>query len=76
VKGVTGTVSSKQIAVGNAEMFRTSSIDPAPLLSHAYALRKEGQTVMLFAVDNGGRVLQIDCNWDNPLALSRGCATP
>ncbi len=50
-KGVTGTVAGKQIAVGNAEMFRTLSIDPAPLLKQADALRKEGQTVMLVAVD-------------------------
>ncbi len=50
-KGVTGTVAGKQIAVGNAEMFRTLSIDPVPLLKQADALRKEGQTVMLVSVD-------------------------
>jgi Cu+-exporting ATPase len=50
-KGVTGTVSGKQIAVGNAEMFRALSIDPEPLLKQAEVLRKEGQTVMLVAVD-------------------------
>ncbi len=50
-KGVRGTVSGKQIAVGNAELFRDLSIDPAPLLGRAEALRKEGQTVMLVAVD-------------------------
>jgi Cu+-exporting ATPase len=50
-KGVTGTVSGKQIAVGNAELFRALSIDPEPLLTRADALRKEGQTVMLVAVN-------------------------
>jgi Cu+-exporting ATPase len=50
-KGVKGSVSGKQIAVGNSELFREISIDPAPLLDRAEALRKEGQTVMLVAVD-------------------------
>jgi Cu+-exporting ATPase len=50
-KGVKGTVSGKQIAVGNAELFRDLSVDPAPLLERAEVLRKEGQTVMLVAVD-------------------------
>jgi Cu+-exporting ATPase len=50
-KGVKGTVSGKQVAVGNAELFRDLSVDPAPLLDRAEALRKEGQTVMLVAVD-------------------------
>jgi Cu+-exporting ATPase len=50
-KGVKGTVSGKQVAVGNAELFRDLSVDPGPLLDRAEALRKEGQTVMLVAVD-------------------------
>ena len=50
-KGVKGTVSGKQIAAGNAELFRDLSIDPVPLLDQAEALRKEGQTVILVAVD-------------------------
>ena len=50
-KGVKGTVSGKQVAVGNAELFRDLSVDPTPLLDRAEALRKEGQTVMLVAVD-------------------------
>jgi len=50
-KGVKGTVSGKQVAVGNAELFRDLSIDPAPLLERAEALRNSGQTVMLVAVD-------------------------
>ena len=50
-KGVKGTVTGKQVAVGNAELFRDLSVNPAPLLDRAEALRKEGQTVMLVAVD-------------------------
>jgi Cu+-exporting ATPase len=50
-KGVTGTVSGKQIAVGNTELFKALSIDPAGLLDRAEELRKQGQTVMLVAVD-------------------------
>jgi len=50
-KGVKGIVSGKQVAVGNAELFRDLSVDPAPLLERAEALRNSGQTVMLVAVD-------------------------
>jgi Cu+-exporting ATPase len=51
-KGVTGTVSGKHIAVGNAELFSELSIDPTPLLDQAEELRKQGQTVMLVALDS------------------------
>jgi Cu+-exporting ATPase len=44
-------VSGKQIAVGNTELFKALSIDPAGLLDRAEELRKQGQTVMLVAVD-------------------------
>ena len=50
-KGVTGTVSGKQIAVGNAALLSGLSIDPAPLLDRAEELRKQGQTVMLVSLD-------------------------
>jgi Cu+-exporting ATPase len=50
-KGVKGAVSGKQVAVGNAELFHDLSIDPTPLVDRAEALRKEGQTVMLVAID-------------------------
>src|ERR1035438_9531866 len=50
-KGVKGTVTGREVAVGNAELFRDLSVDPGPLLDRAEALRKEGQTVMLVAVD-------------------------
>jgi Cu+-exporting ATPase len=50
-KGVTGTVSGKLLAVGNAELFTSLSIDPTALLNQAEELRKQGQTVMLVALD-------------------------
>jgi Cu+-exporting ATPase len=50
-KGVKGTVSGKQVAVGNEELFRELSFDPGPLLDRAEVPRNEGQTVMLVAVD-------------------------
>ncbi len=50
-KGVTGTVSGRQVCAGNTELFRDLDIDPAPLLSRAEELRKAGQTVMLIAAD-------------------------
>jgi Cu+-exporting ATPase len=50
-KGVTGTISDKQVAVGNDELFRELSIDAALLRDTAQSLRSEGQTVMLVAID-------------------------
>ena len=51
-KGVKGAISGRQVAVGNAEIFRELRIDPAPsMLTQAETLRKEGQTVMMVAVD-------------------------
>ncbi len=50
-KGVEGIVLGKQVGIGNAELFRKLGIDPAPLLARADELRKEGQTVMLIAID-------------------------
>jgi len=51
-KGVKGTIAGKQVAVGNVALFRDLSVDATPLLDRAESLRKEGQTVMLVAVDN------------------------
>lgn len=50
-KGVRGTVDGKPVAVGNAELMRELLIDPAPLAAKAEELRRDGQTVMLIAVD-------------------------
>jgi Cu+-exporting ATPase len=50
-KGVKGTIAGKLVAVGNAEMFRDLSVDPDPLTAKAEELRRNGQTVMLIAID-------------------------
>ena len=50
-KGVKGTVSGKQLAIGNTEFFRELGTDATPLLAQADGLRKEGQTVMMVAAD-------------------------
>ena len=61
-KGVRGEVEGRRVALGNAAMMETLSIDPAPLLERAEALRNEGQTVMFVAVDRrlGGLVAVAD----------------
>jgi Cu+-exporting ATPase len=50
-KGVQGSVASRQVAVGNASLFQQLGIDSSHLLDQAEGLRRDGQTVMLVAVD-------------------------
>jgi Cu+-exporting ATPase len=50
-KGVTGTVDGKRVAVGNKALFTSLAVDPGDLPGRADELRKEGQGVMLIAVD-------------------------
>src|SRR6202140_1003523 len=50
-KGVIGTVDGQQVAVGNVALLRALGIDPGALPADAEARRKDGQTVMLVAVD-------------------------
>ncbi len=50
-KGVTGEVDGKQLALGNASLFESLGLTLGPLGDRAESLRKEGQTVMLVAVD-------------------------
>ena len=50
-KGVKGTVAGRSIAVGTAELLRELSVDPQPLLEQSDAMRRDGQTVMLVALD-------------------------
>jgi Cu+-exporting ATPase len=48
-KGVSGTVSGKKVALGNAAMM--AGIDTGPLAGKAEALQKDGRTAMFVAVD-------------------------
>jgi Cu+-exporting ATPase len=50
-KGVTGTVGGKRVALGNAKLFAELGVDAAILTQRAEALRGEGATVILAAVD-------------------------
>jgi Cu+-exporting ATPase len=50
-KGVTGTVSGRKVALGNAAMMRDIGADTATLAAQADALRGEGKTAMFIAVD-------------------------
>jgi Cu+-exporting ATPase len=50
-KGVVGIVDGHQVVLGNAALLAERGIDAAGLVVHADALRRDGQTVMLVAVD-------------------------
>ena len=50
-EGVTGTVDGHQLAIGNVSLFASLSIETTLLNTRAEELRKEGQTVMLVAID-------------------------
>ncbi|MER8828413.1 heavy metal translocating P-type ATPase [Mesorhizobium sp. M0938] len=52
-KGVSGTVSGKKVALGNAAMMADLGIDIASVSSSAEALQAEGKTAMFVAVGNG-----------------------
>jgi len=50
-KGVTGTVDGHTVALGNIKLLESLDIDVADLPAQADALRADGQTVMLLAID-------------------------
>ena len=50
-KGVVGRVEGHEVGLGNAALLKELGVDGAPLASQADALRREGQTVVLVAVD-------------------------
>ena len=50
-KGVVGEVEGRAVALGNAALFAELGVDAGELPARAEALRREGQTVMLAAVD-------------------------
>jgi Cu+-exporting ATPase len=53
-KGVGGRVDGRRVELGNVEMMKSRRIDPALVLERAETLRRDGQTVLIVAVD--GRV--------------------
>ena len=50
-KGVTGLVNGHQLALGNVKLLESLSINPGELPEQANESRKNGQTVMLLAID-------------------------
>ena len=50
-KGVTGTITGRRVAVGNAALLKDLGVTSTGLETHAEALRKEGATAMFVAVD-------------------------
>ena len=50
-KGVMGTVDGRMVALGNLKLFEELHIDAGDLPARAGALRSDGQTVMLLAID-------------------------
>jgi Cu+-exporting ATPase len=50
-KGVTGTVSGRQLALGNAALMADLGIETGELVARAEALQADGRTVMLVAAD-------------------------
>ena len=51
-QGVAGTVQGRQILVGTSEFLASKGIDASLLSLQAETLRKQGQTVVLAAIDN------------------------
>jgi len=50
-KGVGGLVSGRRVDLGNVELIKSRGIDPAAITDRADALRRDGQTVLVVAVD-------------------------
>jgi Cu+-exporting ATPase len=50
-KGVVGVVDEKRVAIGNLALFAALGIEAAPLAAPAEELRRDGQSVVLIAVD-------------------------
>jgi Cu+-exporting ATPase len=50
-KGVAGTVGGHQVVLGNLKLFEELAISPGEMVTRADALRSDGQTVMLLAID-------------------------
>ena len=50
-KGVQGKVEGRQIAIGNLKFMESLNVASAALVERADALRRDGQTIMLIAID-------------------------
>jgi Cu+-exporting ATPase len=50
-QGVTGSVDGHAVVLGNRALLEAVGVDPGPVVARADALRRDGQTVMLVAID-------------------------
>ena len=50
-KGVQGIVEGRRIAIGNVKYMESLGVASAPVIDRADSLRRDGQTVMLIAID-------------------------
>ena len=50
-KGISGSLEGHTVLVGNARLLSDAGVDSAALATEAEALRQQGQTVMLIAID-------------------------
>jgi Cu+-exporting ATPase len=50
-KGVSGIVDGRQVIIGNSDLLRDQGIEATPLDQQAEKLRRDGETVMLVAVE-------------------------
>ncbi len=50
-KGIMGTVAGRRVALGNVGLFEEAAIDAGELPARAEELRRDGQTVMMVAID-------------------------
>jgi Cu+-exporting ATPase len=73
-KGVTGVVDGRRVAAGNLALLEALGIAPGDLALRADALRREGQTVLLLAVDGAaaGLVGVADPIKENAAAMLAG----
>ena len=53
-KGVTGVVEGRKVALGNGSLMEENGVDAGEMEAKAESLRREGETVMLVAVDGKG----------------------
>jgi Cu+-exporting ATPase len=50
-KGVSGRIQDHLVAIGNVKHLEDGNVDVAPLIARADEMRRDGQTVMLVAID-------------------------
>ncbi len=71
-KGVSARVEGRPVDLGNVELLKARGIDPGALASRADALRLDGQTVLMVAVDGHVAGLVAVADRDPPVDARSG----